>query len=271
LRWSTASRLAFVALLGGLALLFSSCEVFSSPQNTFGPEGEVARDQRYAFMLTMWFALGIMISVEAACVVLLVMFRRRKGHEGMPKQVHGNNFLEISWTIAPAILLIAFIPLVVAGIFKLGNTPDGAVQVEINAFRFGWFYGHYDADGNLVETAVPQVAATQDEVSGDPLVVPVGRDVALKLHSSDVIHSFWVPKLAGKTDVMPGRTNHMWFKADKVGTYQGQCAEFCGLSHAYMRLTVEVVSQENYSRYVSCLGDPELPGCDQTLARIAGE
>jgi cytochrome c oxidase subunit 2 len=254
-------------LLVGLAFILSGCEIFSSPQNTFAPEGEVAKDQRFAFMLTMWFALAIMIGVFGACVLIILRFRQRPGHDQLPKQTHGNNVLEIGWTIAPAALLLAFVPLVVTGIVKLGDTPDGALPVEVNAYRFGWWFGYQAPDGTVVEGPVSSAS-----VPGE-LYIPIGQDVALKLHSEDVIHSFWVPKLAGKTDVMPGRKNHMWMKGDKEGVYAGQCAEFCGLNHALMRFNVHVVSRETYDRYVGCLVTPDGAGCDEFApqAAAAGE
>ena len=84
--------------------------------------------------------------------------------------------------------------------------------------------------------------------------IPIGRTIALKLNSVDVIHSFWVPKLAGKTDAIPGRSNHMWLKGDEMGTYEGQCAEFCGTGHANMRFRVVVESQEDFDAWLTSLG-----------------
>ena len=150
LRRSVASRLAFAGLLGGLAILSSGCEVFSSPQNTFAPEGEVAEFQKFAFLLTLWPALAVMLLVELGLLFMMLRFRRRDGDDRLPKQIHGNNFLEISWTIAPAILLALFVPLVVAGIFKLGTPPDDSLRIEVNAFRFGWVFDYQAPDGTLV-------------------------------------------------------------------------------------------------------------------------
>lgn len=271
MRRSVASRLAFAGLLGGLAILSSGCEVFSSPQNTFAPEGEVAEFQKFAFLLTLWPALAVMLLVELGLLFMMLRFRRRDGDDRLPKQIHGNNFLEISWTIAPAILLALFVPLVVAGVFKLGTPPDDSLRIEVNAFRFGWVFDYQAPDGTLVSGG-----ATTTEVYDPGLYIPVDRNIELGLHSADVIHSFWVPKLAGKTDVVPGRGNHMWLKADKIGVYSGQCAEFCGLSHAHMRFNVHVVSQETYDRYVGCLVSPDGAGCDEfdaaaPSARAAGD
>lgn len=260
MRRSLASRLVFAGLIGGLAILLSGCEIFSSPQNTFAPEGEIAEDQKFAFLITMWPALAVMLFVELGLLFMMIRFRKRKGHEALPKQIHGNNALEIGWTVAPALLLAAFVPFVVAGIVKLGDPPADSIRVEVSGFRFGWLFGYPGPDGEIVEGG-----ATTTEVYDPGLYIPVDRNIELRLHSSDVIHSFWVPKLAGKTDVIPGRTNHMWLKAGKIGVYSGQCAEFCGLSHALMRFNVHVVSQETYDRYLGCLAataDEPGVGCD---------
>ncbi len=252
-RRSITTRLLFLGLLGGLAFLFSGCEVFSSPQNTFAPAGEIASDQKRWFLLAMWPALAVFFLVELGCLFIMIKFRKRPGNDALPKQIHGNNMLEISWSIAPAVILFAFIPVVVIGIVKLGDTPKDAIAVDVYGVQWSWNYGYEGADGTMVEGPF-----------GDPLVIPVGEDIGLRLHSDNVIHSFWVPKLAGKTDVMPGRINHMWFKADREGTFEGQCAEFCGIGHTVMRLQVMAVSREKYDLYVgTCLDDSTAVGCEQ--------
>jgi cytochrome c oxidase subunit 2 len=232
----------------------SGCDVFSSPQNTFAPAGEIAEDQKQAFMLAMWPALAVFLFVQLGVIYIVVRYRRRKSDTQLPKQVHGNNALEIGWTIAPALVLLAFVPLVVGGIFKFGRIPDDAIMIDVYGVQWQWNYGYPTTDG-----------ASIDGPFGDPMYIPVDQNVGLRLHSDNVIHSFWVPKLAGKTDVMPGHTNEMWFNAHEVGTFQGQCAEFCGIGHANMPIVVEVVTRETYDRYVGCLGEPDGAGCDEFL------
>jgi cytochrome c oxidase subunit 2 len=252
-RRSIATQILFLGLLGGLAFLFSGCEVFSSPQNTFAPAGEVAEDQKRWFLLAMWPALAVFVFVQLGCLFIVLKFRKRKGHEALPKQVHGNNVLEIGWSIAPAVIMFAFIPVVIMGVVKLGDTPKDAITMDVYGVQWAWNFGYPAADGSTVEGPF-----------GDPLVVPVGQTVELRLHSDNVIHSFWVPKLAGKTDVIPGRTNYMWFEAAREGTFEGQCAEFCGISHGAMRLQVMAVSREKYDLYVgTCLDDSTAAGCEE--------
>jgi cytochrome c oxidase subunit 2 len=248
LRRAAVSRLILAGLLGGLAILLSGCSVFSSPQNTFSPVGEVAHDQKMWFLWAMWPALAIMLGVELGLVFIILRFRKRPGHEELPKQIHGNNAIEITWTILPAILLMFFVPVVIYGIVKFADTPKDSLEVQVNAFRFGWYFGYQAPDGSVVESTPSSTADL-----GEPLMLPLGRSVGLHLNSADVIHSFWVPRLGGKTDVVPGRNNTMWLRGEELGLYSGQCAEFCGLSHAYMRFNVKVVTQEEYDAYIASL------------------
>lgn len=235
-------------LLAAVGLTTAGCEAFSSPQNTFAPAGEVADDQRWDFLFVMWPALVIMIGVLAACMVLPIMFRRKKGDPGLPKQVHGNTPLELGWTIAPAILLAVIAVPTIAGIQDLGRKPSAdSLEVVVTGQRFSWLfeYPEIDVDGQPLQGEVGE------------LRIPVGREVGLRIESIDVNHSFWVPKLAGKTDAIQNHPNVMWFKADRPGTYEGQCAEFCGLQHSDMRLRVIAMPEEEFNAWVADQGGTE--------------
>ena len=233
------SRLLVAAMLLLGVFLFSGCGLFSSPQNTFAPAGQVAEDQKYLFLITMWPALIVMIGVEAGLVYILWRFRRKKGDSGLPAQTHGNNKLEIAWTVAPMILLAFFIAPTIGGIVDLGRTPKNSVEIDVTGVQWAWQFAYPDPAGG------PAVQAPIGEMH-----IPLGRTIALKLHSNDVNHSFWVPKLAGKTDVIPGRANHMWLKGDELGTFEAQCAEFCGIGHSVMRFTVTVETPEVYDAWL---------------------
>ena len=229
------------ALLLGGVFLFSGCEIFSSPQNTFAPTGQVADDQKNIFLITMWPALIIMIGVEFGLLYIVWRFRRKKGDSGLPVQTHGNNRLEIAWTIAPIILMAFFIAPTVGGIIDLGRTPKNSLEVDVTGQRFLWTFSYPDPNGG------PPIQAPPDESA---MHIPLHKTIALKLKTIDVIHSFWVPKLAGKTDAIPGRANHMWLRGDEVGTYEGQCAEFCGTGHAIMRFRVVVQEQADFDAWL---------------------
>jgi cytochrome c oxidase subunit 2 len=239
-----------------LGLLAAGCDEFDSPQNTFSTRGEVADQQRDLFYLAMWPALVIMILVLGLVVFMMFRFARRKSTDPLPKQVHGNTALELGWTIAPAILLgIVAIP-TLAAIVDLGrDANDEALTVEVEGIRWIWQFTYPELIG---ENGKPITTANE-------MHIPADREIGLRLTSPDVIHSFWVPRLAGKTDLIPGRVNHMWIKADEPGTYSGQCAEFCGSSkegadgHATMRLTVVVHDLASWRVWLSEQGATERP------------
>lgn len=248
-RFSRAKLLAAFVTVSTVVFL-TGCDAFDGPQNTFSPSGEVADKQKDLFLLVMWPALVIGVLVGIAIIYVLIRYRYKEG-DAAPQQIHGNTRLELTWTILPAILLVAITIPTLQGIYDLGREPKkDALQVEVTGFRFGWRFAYLDE-----EYAKPD---GKPLAVSDDLHVPVGKEVAIYLESPDVIHSFWVPKLAGKTDDVPGRTNRMWFKADEPGTYSGQCAELCGIGHSGMRFRVIAVNQEEFDTWVQeqMLGNP---------------
>lgn len=232
-------RIALPALLLLGILLVAGCTT-DSPQNTFAPEGDTADEQRDLFQLVMWPALAILILVEAGLVFSLVRFRRRRDDE-LPKQVHGNTRLELAWTIAPALLLAVLAVPTLATIVDLAEDPGPeAMQVDVIGRQWSWEFQYpefTDANGEPV-------------VSINELHIPVGKKIRANMQSADIIHSFWVPRLAGKIDVIPGTTNHLTFNANKPGDFAGQCAEFCGLGHALMRMTIIAQPEAEFMAWI---------------------
>lgn len=228
-----------LVLLGLLALLLTGCAT-NTTQNTFDARGEVAKQQRDLFYMAMWPAIVVMVFVLAGLVVILLRFRRRSPDE-MPKQVHGNNRLEIAWTIAPVIILMILAVPTISTIFDLGRKPHSdALAVHVTGIQWAWQFAYPDVKDS----------SGQPLSSLGDLHIPVGREISLTITSNDVNHSFWVPKLAGKLDAIPGNTNVMWLKADEPGSFSGQCAEFCGLGHAGMKLVVIAQSQADFDAWV---------------------
>ena len=233
-------QFAGVALAVAFAALLAGCGAFGGDQNTFNPGGDVAERQRDLFILGVIPATVILVLVLAALLYIVVRYRRRSDDE-MPAQVHGNNRLEIAWTIAPLILLVFIAVPTVDGIFDLGrDARDDALHVRVVAFRWDWRFEYLDAE---------YADADGNPMRAEELYIPVGREVGFELESIDVIHSFWVPKLAGKLDVIPGRTNKMWFNATEAGVYSGQCAEFCGIGHALMKFDVIAVEPAEFDAW----------------------
>jgi cytochrome c oxidase subunit 2 len=234
-------RLLGVALLVGLVALLSGCDAFGGPQNTFAPEGDVAERQKNLFLLVTILATIIGLGVFAVLIYSLVRFRQRSPDEPPPKQVHGNQRAELIWTILPAILMIGLAFPTVDGIIDLERDPKAdALKVDVTAARFVWqfeYADYVDTEGNPVK------------VEGE-LHIPVDQEISITLHAADVIHSFWVPKLAGKLDVMPNRSNRMWLNATNEGTFSGQCAEFCGVGHANMKFQVIAQTAEDFDAWI---------------------
>ena len=220
------SRFVRMALFTGLlAIILAACTGKDLPYNSLDPAGPVAQKQADLFWLVFWIAAVVFVLVEGMLVYSLWRFRRRSAAD-TPKQVHGNTRLEIAWTIIPALLLAGIAVPTVGTIFDLAESPEGAMRVEITGHQWWW------------EVRYPGLGV----VTANEVHIPTGEQVVFELESRDVIHSFSVPRLAGKQDVVPGRTNTLNLAADVPGVYRGQCQEFCGLSHAYMRF--RVIAQE---------------------------
>ena len=252
--------LALMALVV-LALFAAGCDV-DTPQNTFDARGEVAQKQKDIFLYAMWPALIIMIGVLAATVVIIMRFRRRSEDE-IPKQTHGNTKLEIAWTIAPALLLLGLgVPMIQTLWDISGDPSEDAFHVNVTGVQWLWLHEYPDVTGPNGEPVS----------GGNQITIPAGREVAINLTSLDVIHSFWVPKLAGKLDAIPGRTNTMWLIADEPGSFSGQCAEFCGLQHADMDMTMIALGEEDFEAWLDeVTGGGDGNGGDEEDDGEAGE
>ena len=232
-RRSPSGALVALSLLV-LALLVTGCFP-SHPQSTFDAVGPIARMQLDLFYIIFWMAVLVFVVVEGALVYAMVKFRRRPGRD-LPQQAHGNTRLEVAWTIAPTLVLAVIAVPTIITIFDTANTPPGDVMEVVVTGHQWWFEFGYPDLG--ISTA-------------NELHVPVGKTVSLSLESDDVIHSFRVNKLFGTTDVIPGNTNTMWFAADEVGEYYGQCAEFCGVAHAQMNFRVIAEEEADFNIWVA--------------------
>lgn len=235
-------RGAFAAAPAALlsVVFLAGCGGADYDQDSLDPKGPAADKIFGLFTPFAYIATAIGILVIAATVYAAWRFRARPGHDDNPKQVHGNTTLEVAWTIAPALILVVMAVPTVATIFDLDEKPDDALEITVLGKQWWWEY-EYTGEGF---------------VTANELHIPVDRPVALTLRSDNVIHSFWVPNLAGKRDVEPGRDTHLTIEADEPGVYLGQCAEYCGLSHANMRLRVIAESQSDYEAWVAAMKQP---------------
>ncbi|MBX3313804.1 MAG: cytochrome c oxidase subunit II [Actinobacteria bacterium] len=236
------SRLLKLAPALGAVMLFAASCASDAPQDTLKPEGPAAQKIDNLIKPIFGIAGVVMVLVLGGALFIAWKFRARDDDDfnEMPKQIHGHFKAEIGWTIAPALLLAVIGAFTVNLIFDLAQKPEkDAVQVEVYGQQWWWEY-RYDLNGDGDYT---------DIITANDLVIPAGREVALKIKSRDVIHSWWSPRLNGKKDAVPGRVHPLTIEADDPGEYIGQCTEFCGLSHAEMRIKVVAVTEDEFSAW----------------------
>ncbi|HKC76849.1 MAG TPA: cytochrome c oxidase subunit II [Gaiellaceae bacterium] len=201
------------------------------------PESPNASHTQTAYYVILGFTSAIFVLVEGLLVVFIWKYRSRgraRAVEGA--QVHGHTRLELIWTVIPVVILCVIGVVVFVELPKINDAPaaTNAIPITVVGHQYYWEFDYPNGARSI-----------------GTLHVPVGQVVDLKVVSPDVIHSWWVPALGGKIQAIPGRTNHIWFRAEKPGSYTGQCAELCGVFHASMLATVDVGSQASYKNYVS--------------------
>ena len=212
------------------------------PQSTLHPVSDFGQRIDDLFRRIFWFAVGVFVIVEGLLMYAVFRFRDR-GEEGRPEPVHGNTKLEIAWTLAPAIILVLIAVPTIRTIFIVDNpAPASTHPLHVNVIGHQWWW----------EFEYPELGIT----TADELHVPVGRTVQLDLTSVDVIHSFWLPRIGGKRDVIPGHHNELWFTVDSAGEYPGQCAEFCGEEHALMRTLAIAQDSSTFWAWVDSVKGP---------------
>ena len=216
--------------------LLSAC---GGDQSTLAPLGDNARLINNLFGPIFWVAVAVFVIVEGLLLYAVYRYRYRPGDTRTASQTHGNTRLEIGWTIAPAIVVTIIFGYTLNTQRQLTNPPpsDSALNVEVIGHQWWWEFRYPDL--------APAV------VTANELHIPVGEVIQLKITSVDVIHSFWVPRLAGKQDAVPGHVNPMWMRADEPGAFRGQCAELCGIQHALMGLRVIAQSPDEFQAWVT--------------------
>jgi cytochrome c oxidase subunit II len=265
--------------LVALALVAAACAP-NATQSALEPKGPYAQKSFDLFVPVFWVAVAIFVIVEGLLVLFVFRYRHRRNQTPrIPAQVHGNTRLEIAWTILPTLILAGVAVPTIATIWDLAAKPTGDV-LEVNVLGHQWWW-EFDYPGQQILTA-------------NELHIPTGRPVYLTLCAvgfgygtpvpsqagppapnecqtgppdgqppagigASVIHSFWVPELAGTQDVVPDLTNHLTIQADEPGVYTGQCKEFCGLSHAYMKFRVVAHTPEDFDRWVAEQKAPASP------------
>ena len=226
------------AFLVGLVLAGSAlADAGVSPEPPHSPNAHRIVD---SYWIVLGVSAGIFVLVEGALLLFIVKYRRR-GRERLAEgpQIRGHTRLEIIWTVIPVVIIAGIVTFVfykLPGIQDVprANAAGGRLHVDVKAHQFYWQFDY------------PNGAVSIDE-----LRAPVGRIVDLDIRGYDVDHSWWIPELGGKFDAIPGQTNHTWFTADRIGSFRGQCGEFCGIFHAQMTARVRITSAADFQRWVT--------------------
>jgi cytochrome c oxidase subunit 2 len=239
--------LVFVLVLGAALALVGVAFAGNGGFAPAPPESPNAERIHQSYLWIAAFALAIFVVVEGALLWFVVRYRRRdrpRTVEG--PQIHGATRLELIWTAIPVLILVAIAAFVFYKLPGIQNVPaataeGGPMTIRVDAHQFYW-----------------QFTYPNGAISIDEMHAPVHRTVRVDIMSSDVNHSWWIPQLGGKFDAIPGHPTHTWFRGERVGTFRGQCGEFCGVFHAQMAARVNVEPRQAYQSWVSTTARSEL-------------
>ncbi len=236
---SRGRRTRRAAAVAALGVFLAGCAT-NAPQDVFQPKGPNADKINNLQMLVFPLAGIVGVIVLALATYIFLKFRD-KGQE-IPSQAHGKPIVEITLTIVPALILAIVGVFTFRSVFDLAETADTEMVINVTGQQWWWEYDYPAQEKYGINTPI---------ITSGQLVLPVGTKVLLRETSRDVIHSYWIPALNGKKDAVPGRINILRIEADKPGIYAGQCTEFCGLSHANMRMEAVALSKEDFAKWVA--------------------
>lgn len=236
--------LALAAFTAAVVLALFAAPALADTATLNTPAGPASSAVDHIYRAVLGVTVTIFALVGGFLLYSALRFRARKGDAGVePPQVHGSTRLELAWTIVPVLVLVALSAYTLDHVETVAHAPKNSMIVDVMAQQFSFNYT-YEANTGVAGKA-PSNPTT--------LVVPVNTPVQLDVRSRDVDHDWWVETLGPKIDAIPGQTNTTWFRADHTGTYHGQCAEFCGIGHATMTITVKVVSKSDWAAYTAKL------------------
>jgi cytochrome c oxidase subunit II len=255
-----------LVVLGFVAfVVLAAAGVAAASNGGFTPEtphSPNALRTNHAYYLILAFTAAIFLIVEGALVTFIWRYRARgRARTTEGPQIHGHTRIEVIWTVIPVVILVIIGGFVFYLLPGISNAPaaTNALQVRVEGHQFYWQFDYPNGARSI-----------------NDLRVPVNRPVELTVTSADVVHSWYIPQLGGKVQAIPGRNNHIWFQADREGTFYGQCAELCGIYHALMRATVTATSQQEYTSFVNtaaakALGKAEFTGVCATCHGMQGQ
>lgn len=267
---AAAAALALTAKTGLAQSVQQELEFIGVPEPAgigFQPAAtELARDLQWLDGMLLVIITIISVFVLALLAIVVVRYNHRANPE--PATFTHNSPLEVAWTVVPALILVFIGAFSLPILFKQQVIPEADVTIKATGYQWYWGYEYPDHEfqfdsymiGAGENRLTPEIEAELADYGYGPehfllatdtaMVVPVGKTVVVQVTAADVIHSWTIPAFGVKQDGVPGRLAELWFEADKEGIYFGQCSELCGIAHAYMPITVKVVSEEEYARWL---------------------
>lgn len=248
-------------ILGLMATLFAASPALAEyPRSwewNFQPPASTQAAQLHSFHDLLLWIIGFIVVFVLGLLIWVVIRYNHKANPVPSKTTH-NTLLEIVWTIVPVMILIVIAIPSFRILFYQGRIPEADMTIKTIGYQWYWGYEYPDHGGIAFSSyMIPddQIDASKGQkrlLETDTVVmVPVNKAIRMQVTAADVIHSWAMPALGVKKDAVPGRLNETWFKADKIGTYYGQCSEICGTGHSYMPIKLQVVSQEDFDSWVA--------------------
>ena len=230
------------------------------------PVTELARDVQWLDDMVLWVIVAITLLVTVLLAYVIVRYNKKANPN--PSSFTHNSPLEVAWTVVPIVVLVFIGAFSLPVLFKQQEIPEGDIHIKVTGYQWYWGYEYTDHEFGFDSFMIGEGQVLNDEVEAEliaagysrdefllatdtSVVVPVNKVVVMDVTGADVIHSWTIPAFGVKQDAVPGRIAQLWFKAEKEGVYFGQCSELCGKSHAYMPITVKVVSQEVYDAWLA--------------------
>ena len=245
-------------VVGAAILAASQSALAEYGYNLQVPASKVAQDVFQLHNFIMLVCLGIFVVVFGAMFYSLLKHRKSVGHKAA--NFHENTTVELVWTVIPFIVLMGMAYPAAKVVIDMKDTSNPDMTIKVTGYQWKWGYDYLNDDISIYSTlSTPREQINGTEAKGEhyllevdePMVVPVGKRIRLLITANDVLHAWWVPALGAKQDAIPGFIRDIWFKADKIGTFRGQCVELCGKDHGFMPIVVEVVSEEDYKAWVA--------------------
>ncbi len=225
------------------------------------PVTGLASDIYWLHSFLLWVCLAIFVAVFAVMFYSIYAHRKSKGYKAA--DFHESTAVEIAWTIVPLLIVIVIGVYATPVVIAQKDTTNADITIKATGYQWRWGYDYLKGEGEGI-SFLSSLSTPQDQIRGlapkgehylsevdNPLVVPVGKKIRVVTTANDVIHAWMVPAFGVKQDAIPGFVRDTWFKAEKVGTYRGHCAELCGKDHAFMPIVVKVLPADEYSKWVA--------------------